>query len=95
MITNGNLASSDEPVKFENFDEDVEVALLLTLEMIVQNLNELGAGGSWHCFHQLKLLYKKAVLEGKTQLAHNALRFLHGNLCGFLPSRIMEEIYEP
>lgn len=66
----------DEPVKFENLHEDVEVALLPTLEMLVQNLNELGAGGSWHCFHQLKLIYTKAVLEER-----HSLRTMLGGLC--------------
>ena len=59
----------DEKVRFEQLHENVEMALLMTLEILVQNFNELGTGGSWHCIHQLKLIYKRAVLEGKTQLA--------------------------
>ena len=85
----------DNKVKFEQLHENVEVALLMTLEILVDNFNELGTGGSWHCIHQLKMIYKGAVLEGKTQLAYDALLSLRGNLCGFLPARILQQIYEP
>ena len=85
----------DTKVKFEKLHENVEVALLMTLEILVDNLNELGTGGSWHCIHQLKMIYKGAVLQGKTQLAYDALLSLRGNLCGFLPAKILQEIYEP
>ena len=85
----------DTKVKFEQLHENVEVALLMTLEILAQNFNELGTGGSWHCIHQLKMIYKGAVLEGKTQLAYDALLSLCGNSCGFLPARILQQIYEP
>ena len=82
-------------MKFEKLHENVEVALLMTLEILVDNFNELGTGGSWHCIHQLKMIYKGAVLQGKTQLAYDALLSLRGNLCGFLPAGILPQIYEP
>ena len=85
----------DTKVKFEQLHENVEVALLMTLEILVDNFNELGTGGPWHCIHQLKMIYKRAVLEGKTQLAYDALLSLRGNLCGFLPAGILQQIYEP
>ena len=85
----------DTKVKFEKLHENVEVALLMTVEILVDNLNELGTGASWHCFHQLKMIYKGAVLQDKTQLAYDALLSLRGNLCGFLPAGILQQIYEP
>ena len=89
---------SDEPenhVGFEDWSMNQEVALLMVMQKIFNEMRGLGRITSWRVMWQLKQLLKVGVIGETRGLLYSGLKSLHGDYTGYLGDDTYRAVYEP
>ena len=75
-------------VGFETLSENLEVALLMTLQKFLGDIHTYGRIAAWMAMWQLKQLLKVGILQNRLDLVYNGLKSLKGDLTSNLEEEV-------